>query len=134
MSQILKLSPEPPPEQEAIRAKCFHPSGSFVEFKKEEVEQSIPSRFEKMVAQYPERIAVKTKNSTLTYEAFNRMANRIAWAILEKRGEGEEPVVLLLDRDATASVAIFGVLKAGKIYVQLDPDLPAARITHMFED
>jgi len=40
-----------PPEQEAIRAKCFHPSGAFVEFANEEVEQSIPERFEKIVAQ-----------------------------------------------------------------------------------
>jgi hypothetical protein len=39
-----------PPEQEAIRAKCFHPTGKFVEFLKEEVEQSIPEQFEKMPA------------------------------------------------------------------------------------
>ena len=38
-----------PPEQEAIRAKCFHPTGKFVEFTKTEVEQSIPERFEKIV-------------------------------------------------------------------------------------
>jgi hypothetical protein len=37
-----------PPEQEAIRAKCFHPSGIFVDFAKEEIEQSIPERFEKI--------------------------------------------------------------------------------------
>ena len=41
-----------PPEQEAIRAKCFHPSGTFVEFLKEEIEQSIPERFEKIVRKY----------------------------------------------------------------------------------
>jgi hypothetical protein len=31
-----------PEEQRVIRAKCFHPSGIFAEFKKEEIEQSIP--------------------------------------------------------------------------------------------
>jgi hypothetical protein len=40
---------QPPPEQQAIRAKCFHPTGTFIEFAKEEIEQSIPARFEKMV-------------------------------------------------------------------------------------
>jgi len=49
-----------PPEQQAIRARCFHPSGSFVEFRKEEVEQSVPSRFEQMVRKYPDRLAIKT--------------------------------------------------------------------------
>lgn len=38
-----------PPEQEAIRAKCFHPSGTVVEFPIEDVETSIPARFEKIV-------------------------------------------------------------------------------------
>jgi hypothetical protein len=44
-----------PAEQQAIRAKCFHPSGSFVEFAKEESEQSIPRRFEKVARMYPDR-------------------------------------------------------------------------------
>ena len=35
-----------PPEQEAIQAKCIHPTGRFVEFTQDEVEQSIPRRFE----------------------------------------------------------------------------------------
>ena len=48
-----------PLEQEVIRAKCFHPSGTFVEFPIEDVEASIPARFEKIARQYPDRIAVK---------------------------------------------------------------------------
>jgi len=61
MSDLSRPVTKLPPEQEAIRAKCFHPTETFVEFKKEEIEQSIPQRFEKIVRQYPERIAVKTK-------------------------------------------------------------------------
>jgi hypothetical protein len=49
-----------PLEQELIRAKCFHPSGTFVEFPMEDVETSIPARFEKLVRMYPERTAIKT--------------------------------------------------------------------------
>ena len=60
MSDYLSPASNLPPEQEAIRAKCFHPSGTFIEFKKEEIEQSIPKRFEKIVIQYPNRIAVKS--------------------------------------------------------------------------
>jgi len=54
MNKFSKGALNLPPEQEAIRAKCFHPTGTFVEFKKEEIEQSIPERFEKIVRQYPE--------------------------------------------------------------------------------
>ena len=35
-----------PAEQQAIRAKCFHSSGTFVEFPIADVEASIPEWFE----------------------------------------------------------------------------------------
>ncbi len=38
-----------PPEPEGIAAKCFHPSAAFIEFSIEDVESSIPERFEKIV-------------------------------------------------------------------------------------
>ena len=50
-----------PPEQAAIRAKCFHLSGNFVEFPKEDVESSIPARFEKIVHLYSDRLAIKNQ-------------------------------------------------------------------------
>ena len=59
--------PKVPPEQQAIRYKCFHSSGTFVEFPVEEINQSIPDRFEKIVAAYSSRLAVKTKQAELTY-------------------------------------------------------------------
>ena len=58
MSDFTRNRTRLPPEQEAIRAKCFHPTGTFVEFKKEEVKQSIPKRLEKMVANTLEQIAI----------------------------------------------------------------------------
>jgi amino acid adenylation domain-containing protein len=120
--------------QQAVRAKCFHPSGSFVEFKREEIEQSIPSRFEKIAAKYPERIAVKTRSREFTYDALNQFANRIARAILVQRSRGSEPVVLLLEHDTPMIAAILGVLKAGKIYVPLDTTLPRSRIASILEE
>ena len=134
MGEITKDTPYLPPEQEAIRARCFHPSGSFIEFRKEEIEQSIPSRFEQMVRKYPERIAVRAKSSSLTYEALNWAANRVARAILARRGEGEEPIALQLEQGAPMIVAIIGVLKAGKIYVPLASTLPHSRITYILEE
>jgi hypothetical protein len=67
-----------PPEQEAIRTKRFQPTGRFVEFAEDEVEQSIPERYEKIVVRHPHRIAVKEKIVTFTYDALNKLANRKA--------------------------------------------------------
>src|SRR6516164_2342539 len=117
-----------PHEQEAIRAKCFHPTGAFVEFKREEVEQSIPERFEKIVCQYRNRLAVKAGYRSLTYDELNHVANRIAWAVLEKCGPGHDPIALLFEHSIDLVPAILGALKAGKFFIALEPSLPVERI------
>jgi non-ribosomal peptide synthetase component F len=37
------------------------------------------------VRPHPDRLAAKSGDHTVTYGEFNQLANRIAWAILEKR-------------------------------------------------
>ena len=56
-----------PWQQQALRDKCFHPTGTFVQFRREEIEQSMPDRFEDQVRRYPDRLAVKAGNHQLTY-------------------------------------------------------------------
>ncbi len=123
-----------PREQEAIRAKCFHPTGKFVEFTKEEVEQSIPNRFEKIVRLYPDRTAVEAGSRAVTYAEINAMANRVAAAILARQGEKAEPIGVLFEKGIAQIAAMLGVLKAGKFFVLLDPAFPKQRIAAMVED
>jgi amino acid adenylation domain-containing protein len=116
------------------RGRQVRPANPFFEFDKKEFEQSIPARFEEQVRKYPERPAVKTQTRRWSYEELNKAANRAARAILEKRGEGTEPIALLLEKDAPMIAAMLGVLKAGKFYVPLDPAHPPARIAALLED
>jgi len=118
----------------AARSKCFHPNGRFLEFSREETDQSIPERFEKIAQKYPDRLAVKTKNHSLTYNVLNSTANRMAHTILSQRGRKNEPVALLMEHDAPVIAAILGALKAGKFYVPLDPSLPHLRVKYILED
>ncbi len=118
------------PEQ----SRLFHPANDFIRFEKEETEQSIPQRFEQQVSRYPDRLAVKTRSHQLTYAALNKVANRIARALLAQRGEGAESIALLLEHNALMIAAILGVLKAGKVYVPLDPSFPYARNAYILED
>jgi amino acid adenylation domain-containing protein len=134
MTESLRSCENLPEEQRNIRAKCFHPSGAFIEFAKTEVEQSIPGRFEKIVQRYPHRLAVKTRKRALTYDELNQAANRAAYAIIERRGEANEPIALLLENDAPMIAAILGALKAGKIYVPLDASYPRASLAYVLED
>jgi amino acid adenylation domain-containing protein len=116
-----------PWKQQTVRDKCFHPTGEFTEVEPEEIEQSAPERFEKIVARYPDHLALKTKNCELTYRQLNGAANRIAREMLAKRGEKCEPVALIFEQGASAIIAMLAVLKTGKFYVPLDPSVPGSR-------
>ena len=123
-----------PAEQQRILDKGYHPTGAFAEFRKEEIEQSVPERFEQIVRMYPDRLAFKGGNEALTYAELDRVANCIAQAILDRRGERIEPVTLLFERGAQAIAAMLAVLKAGKFYVPLDAAYPRARLDLLLSD
>src|SRR5262249_13690896 len=133
MSNLTANQMRLPPEQEAIRARCFHPSGTFVEFPSEDVETSIPERFEKIARMNSDRIAVKDGEQIVTYAELNVMANRVAHTLFELRGSQKEPVALLLEKGIAQVASMLGVLKAGKFFVLLDPSSPKARIATLFE-
>ncbi len=121
---------QPPP----VEYRIVSPTNDFIRFEETEVEQSIPDRFEQQVRKYPNRLAVKTRDHEFTYAELNEAANRVAWAILKQRDEGQETIVILLEHGAPTVVAFLGVLKAGKIYVPLDPSFPRARLDYMLKD
>lgn len=98
------------------------------------VESSIPEVFENRVTLFSERIAIESPGGQCTYKAVNYLANRIARAILEKIGQGNEPVVILIDDAARAIGTILGALKAGKIYLPLDLNSPSTHLRYLVED
>jgi amino acid adenylation domain-containing protein len=110
------------------------PTNPFVEFKREEIEQTIANRFEQQVLRYPHHVAIKTRNHTFSYSELNRMANRVAHAIICMRAAANKPVALIAESDAPMIAAILGVLKTGKAYVPLDLSLPQSRIKYIIED
>jgi non-ribosomal peptide synthetase component F len=77
----------------------------------EEIENSIPARFERIAALQPNAPAVIDKTTPLTYAMLNQAANRLAHELL---AEGATPVVAtgyLFGHGASQIVAMLGILK-----------------------
>jgi amino acid adenylation domain-containing protein len=100
----------------------------------DELEQSIPDRFEEIVRRYSDRCAVKVGVRAFTYDELNRAANRIAHAIIAQHGERNEPIALLFENSFDGIAAFFGALKARKCVVSLAPSFPPRRITEILDD
>ena len=109
------------PNSRRLGISVFIRRATFVEFPIEEIDASITERFEKIVRMYPDRFAVEMDDERVTYEALNRAANRLANVILADRDVGNTPIVVILPRGFSQTVAILAVLKAGKMFLLQDP-------------
>lgn len=94
----------------------------------------ISRRFEEAAARWAKHPAIRTPAAEISYEELNREANRIAYALLAQ-GEIDRslPVGLLCDGYARTAAAVFGVWKAGRMLVVLDPLQPPARLRKIAE-
>ena len=123
------------PEQVANRVA---PTAPFITFEKQDIEQSITERFAAQVRKYGKKTAVKTKSFDWTYEQLDQAADRVAHAVQREIGlpNSEEPntVALLFEHDAQMIAGLFGVLKAGRAYVPLDPSCPPDRLAEILKD
>ena len=96
--------------------------------------QPIQKSFESRVIEHPNRVALVTDHSSITYEDLNRMANRIAHSLLARPIAREVIVAILLDRSEKLVAAVLGTVKAGAAYLLIQPDLPDERIRFMLAD
>jgi amino acid adenylation domain-containing protein len=101
---------------------------AYVRFDGTDVERSVPERFADIVERYGDRVAVQDGDSAFTYGELDRTANRLAHAVLDRLGAGPEPIALLYRHGVRFCEAQLGVLKAGKFYAAMDPDLSVHRL------
>ncbi len=79
-------------------------------------------------------VAVVDASQVLSFTALEARANRLAW-FLRGLGIGRGSAVgLCLPRSADLAVALLAVLKAGGMYVPLDPELPVERLRFIAAD
>ncbi|GAA1221701.1 amino acid adenylation domain-containing protein [Prauserella alba] len=90
--------------------------------------------FASWVARTPDAEALVCRGRSLTYAELDREANRLAHRLLDAGAGPETPVGMLLGRDVEMIVALLGILKAGAVYLPLDPDYPNDRLAYMIGD
>ncbi len=82
----------------------------------------------------PEAVALEFRDERLTYAELNARANQLAHQLIAKGIGAESPVVVCVEPSFDIVVALLAILKAGGVYVPLDPSYPVARIRAILED
>ncbi|MGH3784209.1 MAG: non-ribosomal peptide synthetase, partial [Pseudonocardiaceae bacterium] len=93
-----------------------------------------PEVFQAQVAQTPEQTALVFGNRCVSFAELNAQANRLARHLIGLGVGPERVVALALPRSVEMMVALVAVLKAGGVYLPVDPQLPAERIAFVVDD
>ncbi|MGN0669605.1 MAG: amino acid adenylation domain-containing protein [Oscillospiraceae bacterium] len=96
--------------------------------------KTIVEQFREKAAAFPERIAVVSGETELTYKQLDELTDNLAQYLREKGIDREKTVGVLIDRSEYMAICALGVLKACGAYVPLDPTYPPERLNLMMND
>jgi len=95
---------------------------------------TVPELFAAQLARTPTACAVVDGTRALSYAELDRAADAVA-AALQARGIGTEMVVgVALPRSLETVISALGILKAGAVYLPLDPVIPDLRLGFLLRD
>ncbi|WP_447009228.1 non-ribosomal peptide synthase/polyketide synthase [Saccharothrix hoggarensis] len=95
---------------------------------------TFPALFAEQARRTPDATALVCDGVSLTFAEVDARANRLAHHLLAEGVEPERIVALSLPRGVDWVVAVLGILKAGAVYLPVDPGLPEARRRYLLED
>lgn len=124
LSRLDLLSPE---DAEWLRAAS---TGEHFEF----TPMTLTAAVEDQVAETPESTAVVYEGRHYSYREINETANRLAhWLIAQGIG-AEDRVAVLMNKGPELVICALGIVKAGAVYLPIDPDYPEDRLSYILSD
>jgi amino acid adenylation domain-containing protein len=90
--------------------------------------------FEEQSERAPDAPAVIFEDRHLTYRQLNARANQLAHYLKRYGVDIDVPVGICMEQSVDLIIAIIGILKAGGVYVPLDPGYPRERLAFMVQD
>ena len=84
--------------------------------------------------QHPDKAAVWARGRSLTYRELEERSNQLAHLLRKHGVQKGDRVGLYFPKAVESLVSMFGVLKAGGVYVPLDPQQPAQRIQYIIDN
>ena len=96
--------------------------------------KTISQLFEDQVELTPNNIAIKFKESSITYKELNEKSNQVAVFLRRNGIKPNDVVAIRLNKSLEMVVGILGILKAGGCYLPIDLSYPQERVSFMLKD
>lgn len=88
----------------------------------------------KSAALYPDKTAVWAREKSMTYRELESRSNQLAHLLRQNGLKKGDRVGLYFPKALESVVCMFGVMKAGGVYVPLDPQAPPDRVAYIINN
>lgn len=82
-------------------------------------------------AQHPEKLAVWARGRGISYRELEERSNQLAHLLAERGVRKGDRVGIYFPKCVESVIAMLGIVKAGAVYVPLDPQAPAERVAYI---
>ncbi len=94
----------------------------------------IHSPLEYYAEKTPDHAAISLNGESISYAELNNRSNQFANALIDIGVKPQDRVGLFIHKSFELVIAMYGTLKAGGIFVPLDPFMPADRLSFIIKD
>jgi len=85
-------------------------------------------------AKSPNQVAFTDGKSSVSYQELDRQSNQLADFLVENGLQVGDRVAVFMPRCTRTAVAVYGILKAGGIFVPVDPGMPAGGVQSLIRN
>ncbi len=96
--------------------------------------KTLPHLLEEAASQFPDKIAISTPDASISFRSLNEKADRLAAQLISKGIQHQSRIAVFVERCPEMIIAMFGIWKAGGIYIPVDPLMPKQRISDVIAE
>jgi amino acid adenylation domain-containing protein len=97
-------------------------------------DRTIDQLITEQVNKFPDNIAIKFGDKTLSYQYLSEKVNQLANLLITREIKPGDKICLAVDRSIEMVIALLAIMRAGAAYVPLDPNFPIDRLNFMLDD
>ena len=83
---------------------------------------------------FPDKVALVCDEKRWTYKALDRRSSHLAGALLDGGLKRQDRVVVLMDNSAEIVISLYGILKAGGVFIILAGPLKGAKLRYILQN
>ena len=87
----------------------------------------LPHLLTESAARFPDKDAIRFQGNAMSYIDLDQQTNQIACALQMAGVKKGDRVGIYVHKSLQTVMSVFGIMKAGGVYVPLDPNAPAKR-------